>query len=756
MPKLYLRASFQKDLSSLRANHRANYNKVCALLVELETEVQVVIDRRAETRIPNCVKFELSDGYRAVLQKVEDSDALIALCVGKHDYVDSFLDGHKGWVFDPHTGRVKEMRLATVDEAMVNAVPSNVLVPRHPEAPRPSHPPGAVPKFVFEGFDAAMLQVLGVPAELTEELQSIDDPNSTHFMALLGKVADKNQEAANLLLSYATGDRETQAAVLAVARGERKYRAIVAEADEPALRFTTDEFLSFEDPREMEEMLEAGRFEQWQLFLHPEQAQLVNRRFDGPARIRGISGSGKTVVALHRARHLAKEICGTKKRILFTTFNKALARSASRLLDSLCGDERQAIEVSHVHKWCLDFIYFREGLRPRFSPDTKAAAQKQALAKALRAWPQNGPQIPEDYLWDEVEFIMGRFLHEERDAYLETDRTGRGRALTAGQRSLVLRVYEEYVAQMYAAGEVDPAEFVRIAFRLRKKGEEPEYSYAGVIVDEAQDVSETGLRLLYTLAPDSFLMVGDGVQRIFTKGYSLRGLGIDIPGRSIVLRKNYRNTRQILEAAFPLVVGEWAKEIEGSGAEPETMSPVFSVREGPRPAIVTCPSIEDESRFLQSEVKYLFSHLRYSPSEICIMARNDFYRQMALKALQEVGIPAVHYRAEADEPADIGRVRASSLHSGKGHEYSAVLIPGMIEGVFPQTRLDQFELQDERAVLYVGMTRARDIVYLSFSEQGDKGQHLQRSRFLDEIAAWCDELVAPEGGAKESKPRFPR
>ncbi len=345
-------------------------------------------------------------------------------------------------------------------------------------------------------------------------------------------------------------------------------------------------------------------------------------------------------------------------------------------------------------------------------------------------------------MWDEIEFIMGCFLHEQRKEYLDTDRMGRCRPLTADQRAFILGLYEGYMAQMVAEGEVDPAEFVRIAYRLRQKGDEPEHSYAGVIVDESQDVSEIGLRLLHSLAPEAFIMVGDGVQRIFTKGYSMRGLGIDVGGRSIILRKNYRNTHQILEAAFPLIATEWKKETETSTADVAMVAPIFSVREGPRPAIVACHQNEDECRFLQREVKYLLSSLRYSPSEICVMARNDFYRQIALKALHEAGIPAIHYRAEAEDTADIGRVRVSSLHSAKGHEYSAVLIIGLVEGVCPQAHLDADEVQDERAVLYVGMTRARDMVYLSYSERGEQGQPLQRSRFLDEIGGLCDELCA--------------
>ncbi len=329
MAKVYLRPSFQKDLLGLRANHRVNYNKLCALLVELETGVPTVVDRRAETRIEHCVKYELQDGYRVVFQKVEGSEALVALCVGKHDHVDGFLDSHKGWVFDPATGRMKEMRLAAVDEATVNVVASNTLAPRIPTEESMKRVISSEARMaVFRLFDDAMLRGIGVPPALVEGLLNVDDPNSTQLMLLLQQVANDNQGAADLLVSYATGDRETQDAVLAVARGERTYNPQLAHADEAALKATTDEFISFDDPKEMEEVLDTGKFEQWQLFLHPDQTQLVCRRFDGPARIRGISGSGKTVVALHRARRQAKALLGTNRRILFTTFNRALAKYA--------------------------------------------------------------------------------------------------------------------------------------------------------------------------------------------------------------------------------------------------------------------------------------------------------------------------------------------------------------------------------------------------------------------------------------------
>jgi superfamily I DNA/RNA helicase len=596
---------------------------------------------------------------------------------------------------------------------------------------------------LFGDFTDEMLERLGVAARFTPRLREVTDPNSMGLMLLLNDIESAYPNAATLLLAYATGHSEERDDVLAIARGEREFRPVLRDRDEAALQGTTDEFMALNDPDELQDVLERGKFEQWQLFLHPDQQSLVQRSFDGPARLRGISGSGKTVVALHRAWHLAKALAPAGQRVLVTTFNRALARSAGRLLDSLCGAEREMVEATHLHRWCLDFIDFRGLKRPLFTPEAK-----QDAMRALRPFiVERALNLPEEYVWDEVEFLMGRFLHEERERYLTTDRAGRGRALAREQREIVLSVYEEYIKRLAAAGHTDPAEFVRIAYRLRRDGEEPQYSYGAVVVDEVQDISEIGLKLLHSLVgdvPDGLFLVGDGTQRIFTKGYSSRGLGIDIAGRSVILRKNYRNTRQILEAAFPLIADEWRGEVHGAGGDPETAAPVPSVREGPRPAIVRCATFADEVRFLRNEVKYLLKTERYTPREICVMARSDGYRQIAMKALEEGGVPVIHYRAEVSDPlGDTEKVRVSSLHSGKGHEYAAVLICGLVEGVLPRSAFSHEELGDERAVLYVGMTRARDIVYLCYSDRGESGQVLRRSRFIDQIVAHCDELTFP-------------
>jgi superfamily I DNA/RNA helicase len=742
---LHLRPSFTKDLMALKRGHTQNYRRVSEILVDLQTGSRVTITRRQDSRIPNCVKYELADGYRAVLQQVEGTDVFVALAVGTHDHVEAFLDGHKGWVFDPVTGRMRELRLATADENAVDVGPSQHLQPdsaRSFAGVVENNNAGEVERSLFDEFREDMLARIEVPPSYVQSLRAITDANSPKLMEVLGTLEDERAGAAALLLAFATGSTDERANVLAIARGEREFRPSLNAADEAVIRDATDEFLCLDDPSGLEEFLEAGRFEQWQLFLHPDQHRLVGRSFDGPARLRGISGSGKTVVALHRARHLAKDALGNEL-VLFTTFNKALARSAGNLLDALCGPERSRISVTHLHRWCLDFIEFRGLKRPQFNPDALRAARaalRPVLTRLL-------PGISEEYVWDEVQFLMGRFLHEERQSYLSTDRTGRGRALPLEQRQGILQMYEAYIGRLSTKGYTDPAEFVRIAYRLRRQGEEPERSYHAVIVDEVQDLSEIGLKLLHSLVGnrrDGLLLVGDGTQRIFTRGYSLRGVGIEIGGRSIILRKNYRNTRQILEAAFPLIAEHWKGEIQGAGGDENLAEPVLSAREGPRPALVKCKNVANEGRFLGNEIRYLLKAERCQPREICVMARNDHYRQTALRALDVAGIQAIHYQADAGDPlGNPDKVRVSSIHSAKGHEYVAVFLCGMLEGVFPQRNPTDEELDEERTVLYVGMTRARDHLYLSYSELDNSGQPLERSRFLGDIAANCDELLFP-------------
>jgi superfamily I DNA/RNA helicase len=458
-----------------------------------------------------------------------------------------------------------------------------------------------------------------------------------------------------------------------------------------------------------------------------------------------MNGDGRDeIVALHRAKRLAIDAMTRSEKILFTTLDKGLAAAASHLLDSLCGPERKAIEVTHLHRWCLDYLLFRGIGTPRYSPSLSRDLRREAITQIPAALQDALKSVSMDYVWSEIDFLFGRFLHDRANDYLTTDRGGRGRALTPDQRKAILAVYRWYHEALLKNGFVEPAEFVRMAYRQRLQGEPTLANYSAVIVDEVQDISEIGLRLLHSVVgdrPDGLLLVGDATQRIFTRGYSLKGLGVDIAGRGLVLRKNYRNTKQILKAAFPLVENEWREDIAQAEISIADASPEFSVREGCRPIVVRCPNEESEGRFLAKEIAALLKYRHYTPRAICILGRNRHYRALALASLHREGIPVYDVRdPEAGEVApDQNAVRISSLHGAKGHEFGSVFVVGAVEGTIPlKTAVDGSGDSSEAAVLYVGMTRARDLLYLSYSVVGQHGTPQSRSPFIDRISRWCD------------------
>ncbi len=743
MAKLYCTKPFTKDLSALKTKHSNNYRKATAILLELQMGKDPDAHRRDESRIPKAIKFELDPDYRLLIQRMDAEDSIIALCVGNHDHVDSFLDGHKGWVFDQN-GNIRELRMASATEEATQIIASQNLQTETSEPATGLQPVVRPP--VFGDFTPEMLARLEITGALAVKLMNFTDPNDFELLSFLSELEDTNKSGADLLLSFVTGDIMARQSVLKVARGEAEYRLTLSQQEMLKAEQSSDEIFSYDDPTELEQVFDRGTFDEWQIFLHPTQKELATRHFLGPARIRGISGSGKTVVGLHRARHLAKQLSAVNENayILYTTFNKALAQQASNLLDSFCGPERSKIEVTHVHRWCLDFIDFRGLPHPRTDQQVVEQARESAWNSLNQDLRSSLGTIPPEYVWDEIEFIFGRFMNEEVDAYIKTDRTGRGRAISENQRRAFLNLYNNFMKNLRAVNHVDFPEFIRIAYRLLLEGQVPERNYVAVIVDEVQDVSEIGLKMFSRLVgdvPDGLLLIGDGTQRIYTRGYSLRGLGIDVSGRAVVLTKNYRNTQQILEAAFPLVEDQWTTEMVSAQVIPQDFGPQFSNRQGSKPAIVRCESTDQEMQFLQREMKYLLQFEGCKESNICVMARSQAYREMAYNACRAVGIPAVLYNVENPMLLpESSAVRVSSLHSAKGHEYKAVFIIGCVDGVIPlKSAVEPEDVNEERAVLYVGMTRARDILYLSYSES-QNGKPLQPSPFLKIIEEKCEPM----------------
>jgi superfamily I DNA/RNA helicase len=348
------------------------------------------------------------------------------------------------------------------------------------------------------------------------------------------------------------------------------------------------------------------------------------------------------------------------------------------------------------------------------------------------------------FVSDEIEFIYGKFLHSESSQYLAVERVGRGRPLGPHQRALILAIYNDLCRDLAAAKHFDASEMPRLAFQLLAsgRGESPLENYSDIIVDEVQDLSDMELRVLLAIEQISgqLFLVGDGAQQIFRRGQSLRRIGINVSGRSFILRKNYRNTAEITAAATKLRVAEGIGRFDEDAAAAQLVA-IPSATSGDRPALLICSSPELERKLVLREITYLINKLKIEPNHICCLARSAHQRTSLLSVLKAGGISARDYRAEDSSDASPS-VLVSTLHNSKGHEFRAVFIFGLNEGYIRSEEPE--EIEREAAILYVAMTRAKELLYLSYHLKNSAGKPTLPSRFVADLREVVDVLEFQE------------
>ena len=737
---MILTKEFKTRLMALKsAGKKAQYNQAWTVLGELESGAQVSKNFRPESRIPNCYKYELPGGYRILLQQVEGAEnEFLALFVGSHDDTDHFLNTHKDWIFDPKRHTLKELRWNTATEEAVNTV-------RSPEMKVAETEQVAIEP-VFSRLTDTQLVNAGIPAEDLVFVRSLNDPDSIEMMRFLERLPPN---ASKILLAYVTGSRSQREEIDALLLNERELVPVPGTPQIPALTSCTDTFISLKDLPEEKRAFEELPFEDWMLYLHPDQRALVAKSFNGPARLRGVSGSGKTVVAIHRARAAARALvdASSDKSVLFLTYNRSLCELVGRLLQRLCTkQEFERIEVATLGKWCQEYIRFRSGGPITWKDEIVEQIWTSVLQRHLPKLHQANfcmniatasaiSKMDRDvqFLSEEIDFIFGKFVHPDADSYLTVERLGRGRRLGPNQRTLILEIYKKLVSDLTAAKQYDAREQARIACSLLEEGEQPKTDYAAVVVDEVQDLSDIELRIVKAIgeSPSNLFLVGDGAQQIYKRGQSLKSIGINVSGRAFILRKNYRNTAEIISTAMAL---KNAQHIGRFDEDPDTsqLDAISSAMSGERPALLICPNLQKELELVAREIKYLTSRLGFSPAQICCVSRAALIRDQLLKHLASAGLKAIHYRA--DGVGDDDAVLVSTLHSTKGHEFRSVFILGLFEGALPlYSAADVEEIEREAALLYVAMTRAKELLYLSYSICDQHKKPLKESRFLRDM-----------------------
>lgn len=362
-----------------------------------------------------------------------------------------------------------------------------------------------------------------------------------------------------------------------------------------------------------------------------------------------------------------------------------------------------------------------------------------------------------DFFRDELSYVRGRLMPTDFEKYLDShvfQRRGRGAPLNETGRRVVLGSIRKYEQGLTAEGALDHEGIVAEALRLVATSSAPLNSARCILCDEVQDLSQLEIALLSRLptpsgkrvaeADNGLFLAGDGAQTIYKRGFTLRALGIDVSNRSFSLSKNYRNTYEILNAAFGLVSGfEFADVDEENIVKPS--APEFANRRGVRPLILRCASLFEEAAIISKMVKAQLDSGSV-PGQICVIGPSNKSREEVQRALSQLGVAHTDLRQDADFESD--RVKVSTIESAKGHEFGTVFITGLVEGVMPNAGLSENEIPREAARLYVAMTRARDSLTLSYSPTGA----FTASRFLLAIQPHCDEARVKSGEVQQIHP----
>ena len=628
----------------------------------------------------NFWSVRVSSNIRLIVHK---SDTSLLLCfVGHHDKAYDWAERRR-LETHPKTGAAQLVEIReTVKEIIV---PVYVQVELAAVAAPVARAAEVKPLFAAVSDDE--LLGYGVPAEW------LDDVKRTDAGTLLTLADHLPSEAAEALLELATGGkpRMPQPAVVPATPFDhpdalRRFRVMTNVAElERALDFPWDK---------------------WSIFLHPEQQEWVEREYNGPARVSGSAGTGKTIVALHRAAHLARTHPET--RVLLTTFSDTLASALHIKLKRLLGNEPRLGERIDVHS--LNAIGLRL-YKTNVGPATIASAQVVRELVQAASESVGGHKFSLHFLLTEWEQVVDAWQLDTWEAYRDVVRLGRRTRLQEAQRTVLWSIFERVRAELKKRQLITQAEMFSVLAAAVAKGKNVVFDF--VVVDEAQDLSVAHLRFLAALGggrPNALFFAGDLGQRIFQQPFSWKSLGVDVRGRSRTLRVNYRTSHQIRTQADRLL-GPVMTDVDGLS---EDRNDTVSVFNGPPPTVQSLKSEGEETETVAQWIAQLVK-AGVVAHEFGVFVRSAAQLDRALAAVRKAGM-AFKVLDEHVATAS-GHLSIGTMHLAKGLEFRAVVVMACDDEIIPlQERIetvgDDADLKEvydtERHLLYVACTRARD------------------------------------------------
>lgn len=638
---------------------------------------------------PKLRSVRIDDAYRGIVMTPETGNVYMLLWVDHHDDAYQWAR-NKVIQIHPETG---SLQVIPVEEGTPEAVGGE------PEDEGAT----AEDEDLFAEHRDRELVRLGVPEALMPLVRSIrteeqlDDLQShlprEAYEALFLLAAGYSQREVDNELSYRRSEVDTDDYAAALERPNSKRRFAVVE-----------------DEEELQRMLDAP-LEKWRVFLHPSQRRLVTMQANGPVRVLGGAGTGKTVVAMHRAVWLAENVFDAPDdRLLFTTFTRNLASDIEenlRLIASPEGIDR--IEVKNLDAWVSGFLR-SQGYAYTIDYGEQT---KDLWDRALMVAPD---EYGETFLRNEWEHVIQPNGITEKGAYMRVSRIGRGTPLQRPERDKIWPVFEEYRSFLDARKLRERSGALRDArYILEEEGDILPYS--SVLVDEAQDMGKQAFQLIRQMIPggdqqNDIFIVGDAHQRIYDRQVVLSHCGINIVGRGRKLRINYRTTEENRQWAVTLLQDKAYDDLDGGFDDQAVYK---SLMRGETPRVKTFDSFGQESQAIAEYVQER-SEDGEALRNTCLIARTKSLLDNYKGSLEAAGVDTYMVPVNRPEDRSVPGVRLATMHRAKGLEFDRVLIAGVKDGVVPHDKaLAQADddatweraLKRERSLLYVAATRAK-------------------------------------------------
>ncbi|WP_328549819.1 UvrD-helicase domain-containing protein [Streptomyces sp. NBC_00366] len=662
------------------------------------------------------------------------------------------------------TGEIEFVDLSVVGQsalrrAGITLTPAEPEPETKPQAVEPAPEPVPAAPALLSAYDAGQLRELGVADQLIELALIVTTSEELDQLLEGAPLLSKD-----VLYGLAAGmdiDDVRREITAPVELDERPDLDDFAAALSRTKVTTVDE--------DVRDAIEEGDFRAWKVFLHPTQERLVHRHYKGPARVSGGPGTGKTIVALHRVKHLAEQLPpGHSKPILLTTFTKNLTTDLRLRLASLIEPELLArVDIAHIDQLAARVL--GENTAPgrgkqRVYDHVALNEMRQLLAEL------DDRRFEPEFLLEEWEqVILGQAVATRSD-YFNARRAGRGRALTRPERNHVWKLIEQFTARLDKLGvetwgqaaeraarhEIERATKIRArrAYKEEIGGRDLihrdnssgmrylGYRYRHIVVDEAQDLRPAHWKMLRAMAdpdlPNDLFIAGDTHQRIYDHQVALGALGIYIRGRASRLTLSYRTTKEILAEALRVVEpkensGKITYDDLDDGTD--NLAGYRSVLHGPKPGFVPYATWEDELAGLAATLTAWRAELStdengapLDPSgriAVCVADR-DMVSQTMYYLETKAGITCAELTKEG--PKGDGEIHVGTMHRFKGLEYQRLAIVGASDGIIPRTSaIERYRTEDPpryereqrkaRSLLFVAATRARDALNISWHDK---------------------------------------